>query len=210
VFDHDGTISRLTVLRDGVKYTAVSVLVNLGYYAKPSPRLDAAVLVMDQPIPGPSATVGDVLPAVGLVTLVGFQPLDTDGKLLRGTRYNNRPQPKGTTGGVVVIKKAPAGCVQPVSNLKITDTKVIVPCGLIQGASGGGLFVERNGEHILVGITSTVSPDLTYNSVTPLAALHDLLNHPAAYTHTVPLAASTQSHPIVVQPLHSIAWRGPR
>lgn len=199
VLDHNGQVGSRTVLRDGVEYTPVSVLVNPEYHATPGPQLDAAVLVLDQQIPGPSATLGDALPTAGLVTLAGFQPLDTDRSLLRGTRYDNRPLPKGTTGGVVTIDTAAAGCVQPVSALEITDTQVKVPCGLIPGASGGGLFVERNDEQILVGITSTVAPDLTYNGLVPLAVLHDLLNNPAAYTHTVPLGASTHSHPNVVR-----------
>ena len=74
-----------------------------------------------------------------------------------------------------------------------------VPCGLIPGASGGGLFVERNGKQILVGITSTVAADLTYNGLVPLAVLHDLLNNSAAYTHTLPLGPSTHSHFNVVR-----------
>ena len=122
VLDTNGRVGSRTVLRDGVEYTPVSVLVNLDYHQSPGPLLDAAVLVLDQPIIGPSAAIGDVLPAAGLVTLAGYQPLDTDGSLLRGTRYDNRPPPKGTTGGVVSINTA--GCVRPVSDLEITDTQV--------------------------------------------------------------------------------------
>ena len=115
-----------------------------------------------------------------------MQPLDTDGSLLRGTRYDNRPRPKGTTGGVVEIETAAAGCVHPASDLEITTTRVEVPCGLIPGASGGGLFVEDDGELILVGVLSTVAPDLAYNGVAPLSAIHELLDNPAAYTHDDP------------------------
>jgi len=199
VLDDNGQVGSRTVLRDGIAYTPVSVLVNPEYHAKPGPQLDAAVLVLDKPIPGPSARLGDILPAKGLVTLAGFQPLDTDGSLLRGTRYDNRPLPRGTTGGVVTINTAAAGCVEPVSDLEISDAQVKVPCGLIPGASGGGLFVERNGEYILVGITSTVAPDLTYNGLVPLAVVHDLLENSAAYTQTVPLGASTYSHSKVLR-----------
>ena len=61
-----------------------------------------------------------------------------------------------------------------------------VPCGLIPGASGGGLFAEVHGELQLVGVLSTVAPDLSYNGVTPLEAIHRLLDNPAAYIHTIP------------------------
>jgi hypothetical protein len=193
VLDDDGEVSGTrTVLRDGVKYTAVSVLVDLEYHQSPGPRLDAAVLVMDQMIHGPSATLGDVLPAQGPVTLAGFQPLDTNGSLLRGTRYDNRPHPHGATGGVIQIDTAAAGCVHLVSELTITSTQVNVPCGLIPGASGGGLFVESADQVILVGIISTVTHDLTYNGVVHLAALHELLDNPDEYRHQMQVNVPTQ------------------
>ena len=193
ILDNNGQVGSRTVQRDGVEYIPVSVLVNPAYHHSPGPLLDAAVLVMDQSIPGPSATLGDALPSVGLVTLAGFQPLDTDGSLLRGTRYDNRPLPKSATGGVVTIDSTATGCSQPVADLEITDTQVKMSCGLIPGASGGGLFVERNNDMVLIGIISTVAQDLTYNGVVPLPALHALLDDSATYTHQMPLAATTHS-----------------
>lgn len=194
VLDADGVVRTRTVLRAGVEYAAVSVLVNPGYHDSPVPRLDAAVLVMDRVIPGPSAQLGDLLPTHGQVTLAGFQPLDTDGSLLRGSSYDNRPLPQGATGGVVKIETAAAGCVHLVSELEITDTQVKVSCGLIPGASGGGLFVDNNGELILVGVISTVAADLTFNGLVPLTALRELLDNPDEYTHEMTVAASTQSN----------------
>lgn len=190
VLDRDGEVSDArTLVRDGVEYMAVSVLVDPEYHDSRRPSLDAAVLKMDKVIPGSSATLGDSFPADGPFTLVGQQPLDTDGSLLRGTRYDNRPQPKGTTGAVH-INSAAAGCNHSASDLQITTAQVKVPCGLIQGASGGGLFVHDNGKPILVGIISTVAPDLTYNGVVPLASLRELLENPAQYTHAIPHGAS--------------------
>ena len=187
VLDQDGKLSDArTVVRDGIEYTAVSVLVDTAYHDTPVPRLDAAVLVMDRVIVGPSAGVGDVFPSEGPFTLAGQQPLDTDGSLLRGTRYDNRPRPKGGIREGVEIETAPAGCVHPASELTITTAQVKVPCGLIPGASGGGLFVEHDGTLILVGILSTVAPNLADNGVTPLDALHRLLDDPLAYTHAIP------------------------
>jgi hypothetical protein len=91
VLDADGQVARSrTGVRDGVTYRATSVVVDPKYHDTPSPRLDVAVLVMAQPIAG-AAIVGAVMPTAGRVTLAGMQPLDSDGSLLRGTRYDNRP-----------------------------------------------------------------------------------------------------------------------
>ena len=187
VLDHDGRVSDArTVRRGGVEYNAVSVLVDTEYHDNPVPRFDGAVLVMDRVIAGPSAHLGDVFPSQGPFTLVGEQPLDTDGSLLRGTRFDNRPLPKGGITKGAEIETAAAGCIHPASDLEVTTAQVKVPCGLIPGASGGGLFVEDDGALILVGVLSTVAPDLAYNGVTPLDASTGLLDNPAAYIHTIP------------------------
>jgi hypothetical protein len=187
VLDQNGTVVRSTkVTRDGVTYSPVSVLVNPEYRRSPGPRFDAAVVIMDQAIPGPSAALGDAFPKTGPVTLAGFQALDADGSLLRGTRYDNRPLPTGTTPGAAVeIRRAAAGCVHMVSEAQIIVTEVKLPCGLIPGASGGGLFVEQNGELILVGILSTVAPDLSYNGVVRLDNLLKLIANPTSYPHRI-------------------------
>ena len=57
----------------------------------------------------------------------------------------------------------------------------MVPCGLVPGASGGGLFTEVEGQLVLVGILSTVTSDLSANGVVPLPALQKLLDHPEIY-----------------------------
>lgn len=194
VLDADGAVADFTkVLRDGVEYTPVSVLVNPDYHKSPGPLLDAAVLVMDQMIPGPSAALGDEFPSEGPVTVAGFQPLDVDGSLLRGTRVDNRPLPQGVVGGVVKIDTAVAGCVELASQAEVANTYVKLPCGLIPGASGGGAFVENNNEWTLVGIISTVARDLTFNGLVPLAALHELLENPAPYTYSTAPEASAPS-----------------
>ena len=58
-----------------------------------------------------------------------------------------------------------------------------VPCGLIPGASGGGLFATHGDAIELVGIVSTVSADITHNGVVPMASLLELLEHQADYLH---------------------------
>ena len=69
-----------------------------------------------------------------------------------------------------------------------------MPCGLIPGASGGGLFVVNDGELVLVGILSTVTNDLTANGIVPLASLHELLEHPDRYTHRFATAQMRRDH----------------
>jgi Trypsin-like peptidase domain len=198
VLDPGGAPGARSVRRDGISYAAESVLMDDAYIASPSPRLDAAVLVMAEPIPGPSATVGERFPRRGTVTLAGLQPLDTDGALLRGTTSDNRPRPSGATGSIVILESAAAGCVHPVTVLDVTEATVRVPCGLIPGASGGGLFVAERGELAIVGIISTVARDLTSNGVVPLTALRELLAHPDQYWHRT-AARPTGSGPRVVR-----------
>jgi len=194
VLDGDGQVSASrTVIRDGVHYEAASVLVDRRYQDTPKPSLDAAILVMDQPVPGPSATLGMALPGTGPVTLVGFQPLDIDGSLLRGSNPHDRPQRHGSTGGVVDIETAASGCVGDAAELEVTASQVRMQCGLIPGASGGGLFTDADGTPVLIGIISTVSNDLTSNGLVPLTAVHELLDHPDRYTHEVPFDAPTTS-----------------
>jgi hypothetical protein len=185
VLDSAGDVTAVTVVRDGVEHTPQAVLLNPRYHDAPSAHLDAAVLVLDRAIPGPSATLGDTLPTQGLVTLAGFQPMDTDGALLRGTSYHDRPTPTGVTGGVIHIEYLPSGCVHRASSIEIAVNQLKVGCGLVPGASGGGLFVEHGGRLVLLGVISTVDLDLSYNGLTPLAAVHELLTHPRDYTHTL-------------------------
>lgn len=185
VLDRDGKAAARTVVRDGVTYTATAVLVDERYFDERTSQLDAAVLVMDQVIPGRSATIATSMPTTGSVTIAGLQPVDSDGSLLRGTGPHNRPSPKGATGNLIEIESVPAGCTVPTASLSIADDQVEIPCGLIPGASGGGMFVQVNETIVLVGIVSTVTADLSANGVVPLDSLHELLRHPRTYWHEV-------------------------
>ncbi len=197
VLDDAGEVTAVTVVRDGTEHTARAVVVDTRYHDAHSTRLDAAVLVMDHAIPGPAAMLGDTLPTQGLVTLAGFQPMDTDGTLLRGTRYGERPTPKGVTGGVVEIESLPSGCVDRVSSVDVAVDQLTIGCGLIPGASGGGLFAEHDGQLVLLGVISTVGRDLSYNGLTPLAAVHDLLDHAGEHTHALPDERPVTSRPAI-------------
>jgi hypothetical protein len=183
VLTETGEITRRTIVRDHIRYSAVAVLVDTDYFDRPSAELDAAVLIMAQVIPGPSVRLGSGVPATGQVTLAGFQPIDSDGGLLRGDSPDDHPLPKGATGTRIGIPYGPAGCVVPASALDVSPARVMVPCGLVPGASGGGLYAEEDGELVLVGILSTVTADLTANGVVPLASLQELLQHPERYAH---------------------------
>jgi hypothetical protein len=183
VLTKSGEVTQRTVVRDGIRYPAVAVLVNTEYADHPREEIDAAVLVLAQVIPGPSAQVGTSLPTSGDVALAGYQPIDSDGSLLRGHGPNDHPRPKGATGTQVRTPYEPAGCVVSVDALKVGAARVTVPCGLIPGASGGPLFTEVDGKLVLVGILSTVTADLSTNFIVPLAALQELLAHPELYAH---------------------------
>lgn len=177
VLTEGGSVTQRTVVRDHVRYPAVDVLVDPRYHDHPSEEFDAAVLVMAQPIPGPSVRVGVALPDSGSVTLAGLQPLDTDGSLLRGRRRED------LAGVGSTLPYHPAGCTDPVDALDASAARVLVPCGLVPGASGGGLYAEQDGELVLIGIISTVTADQQANGVVPLASLQDLLAHPERYAH---------------------------
>ena len=69
------------------------------------------------------------------------------------------------------------------SALKVYDTRVMVPCGLIPGASGGGLYVHDEDGYVLVGILSSVTADYKVNGIVPLASVLELLAHPELYAH---------------------------
>ena len=82
VLDRAGQVSPPAVVpRYGVARTPSAVFVDLAYHQHPSVRLDAAVLVMSEPIPGAGAIIGTSLPPHGSLTVAGFQPVDTDGSL---------------------------------------------------------------------------------------------------------------------------------
>src|SRR4051794_20833300 len=177
VLTEDGEVTQRTVVRDHIRYPAVAVLVDTEYHDHPSEALDAAVLVMAQVIPGPSVGVASALPDSGSVTLAGFQPLDSDGSLLRGPRRHE------VAGEDSVLPYQPGGCSQPVEALDVSTARVLVPCGLVPGASGGGLFAEQGGQLVLVGIISTVTAGERGNGIVPLSSLQKLLQHPDRYAH---------------------------
>jgi hypothetical protein len=57
VLDGSGAVRRRTVVRDGIEYDARAVIVDTRFDETKDTRLDVAVLVMDQVIPGPSAVL---------------------------------------------------------------------------------------------------------------------------------------------------------
>jgi hypothetical protein len=199
VLDPAGGTSQASVKRGGITYPADAVLVDNRYLDAPSARLDAAVLVMDQALPGPSATIGTAIPATGSVTLAGLQPLDSDGTLLRGTNPREIPTPRGATGTYLNIVTAPAGCTLPTTSLSLRGDQVDVPCGLIPGASGGGLFARTDTTIVLLGIVSNVTTDQTVNGAVPLVSLQRLLRHPAAYRHAITATDHTQQAKRVIR-----------
>jgi len=182
VLTDSGDVRQRSVVRDGVLYRSVSVLVDTRYHDNPIVELDAAVLVLEEIIPGPSAQLGSALPDRGWVTLAGFQQIDEHGALVRPDA-TGQTAPKLGVGTPIDQSIHPAGCVESVQSLTVTAARVTVPCGLVPGASGGPLLSIDNGELVLVGILSTVSNHYTANGVVPLDSLHELLAHPEHYEH---------------------------
>jgi hypothetical protein len=184
ILDEEGEVdARTVVVRDGIEFKVTSALVDVRYHDEPSAELDAAVLIMEREIPGPSARLGSALPAHGTVTLAGYQLIDTDGTLLRGTGPHDRPHANVDAGTTTELDVLPAGCVTSAEAVVVSPSSLTVPCGLIPGASGGGLITELDGEPVLLGIISTVAADLSYNRLVSLPALERLLAHPGEFTH---------------------------
>jgi len=184
VLTGSGEVRKRAVVRDGVLYAAVGVLVDTAYHDDPRVGLDAAVLIMEQAIPGPSARVGSSFPDTGQVTLAGFQRVDGDGALMRVIDPNSQPAPKRAAGsGTDRRPFRAAGCVESVESLVVSSARVTVHCGLVPGASGGPLLTVDNGELVVVGVLSSVTTDLSANGVVPLDSLHELLEHPERYEH---------------------------
>ena len=112
VLTDNGEVTQRSVVRNGIKYPAVAVLVNTEYADHPREEIDAAVLIMEQVIPGPSAELGIALPTSGEVALAGFQPLDSDGTLLRGgptITHDRRVRPARKSR---LLTSPPAACCQ--------------------------------------------------------------------------------------------------
>jgi hypothetical protein len=203
-----GHVIERTVVRDGVSYRPIAALVDTGYAGQPREEGDAAVLVMAQVIPGPSATVGSAMPDSGEVTLAGYQPVDSNGALMRA-RLHDGPLLTGVSD-TEAERYRPAACVDSVQHLDITSARVMVRCGLVPGASGGGLFTEQDGHPVLVGIVSTVTGDLSANGVVPLASLQKLLRQPEQHIHPFSATPVRRGHPTVcgVQCLGSVPRAG--
>ncbi len=183
VLDGSGAVRRRTVVRDGIEYDARAVIVDTRFDETKDTRLDVAVLVMDQVIPGPSAVLAASLPTDGSVVAAGFQPVSSRGDLLRGTSPHDLPLAVPASNGMVTFSTAAAGCAIPWSSVEVGPRRLWIPCGLIPGASGGGLFATLDGEIQLLGVISTVSADISANGVASLQAVLNLLSHAADYTH---------------------------
>jgi hypothetical protein len=186
VLDAHGKPAQRRVIGRGLERAAIEVIVDLRYLDDHSPEYDAAVLVLDHPIPGQGAVIANAFPTSGTLTAVGFQRVDDDGDLLRGRTLGERPV--GADGlRFGAHDRAPAGCQIEVDDLELLTDRVKIGCGLIPGASGGGLLTIVDDQIVLAGIVSTVSTDMKTNSLVPLDSLWELLDEAA--THTFEVAA---------------------
>ena len=160
--------------------------------------------------PGPSGRVGMALPACGEVTLAGFQPIDSDGTLLRGHRPATT---EGCNRKRTALPYAPAGCVEPVDALDVSAARVMVPCGLVPGRVRWRPVRREHGELVLVGILSTVTADQSANGVVPLASAARAARDPDQYVHGFHVvgASDTGLAPSGPERLQARTWsrRGP-
>ena len=156
--------------------------------------LDVAVLVMDDPIPGPRQRSATSSPLQGMLTVAGFQPLDTDGSLLAEpattTVHSHRAPPAASSRSTPRPPDASSGL--PGRNRRQPREATVRPHPRCVRRRR---FVDDNGELTLVGVISTVDHELTFNRLAPMSALHELLNNPDAYTHRMTRDASHNRSP---------------
>lgn len=200
VLDRHGEPAPQRVVDDGVEYAATAVWVDVRYAGERGPRLDAAVLEFDRPLPGPAATLGSAVPVTAMLTIAGYQAIGSDGTLLRGEPAYDSSKSVPPAGGVITVESKPAGCTIAGREVAVSTDRLDVACGLVPGASGGGLYDVGEDGVVLVGIISTVSHDATANGLTPIRSVADLLAEPGRYRYptdemraTATLAAVTRS-----------------
>lgn len=171
----------LRVEKDGVRYDIKTVLIDSTPHTGARPEYDAAVLVMENGIPGPGVSLADSFSGNLPTILIGYQSVDTDGTWLRGKNYKDRATPKGASEGVTFISAAPAACSVKGSDITWSSTHWSIPCGMVPGGSGGPLVISTETGYQLVGVLSTVSFDLTVNGVVPVEKINEMLQNPELY-----------------------------
>jgi hypothetical protein len=154
---------------------------------------DAAVLVLDEPVRGASATLAGP-GAGGPFTVAGMQPIDSRGELIRpGSLYDGyRPAD--------VVGRVPAGCVLDTVEPRSSELgpTIRAACGTRRGSSGGPLLVPAaDGGFAVAGVVSTANGDATWVTMTPSSVHAELIADPSAF---VP-ATATAARPVAAAPV---------
>lgn len=135
---------------------------------------DVAVLTVDRPIPGVGAD--GIVPVDGAkngdkVFMLGLQPV-------RGGAWL-REDDLGTYGSGTPAEVANVSAVCEIGDGKLHKRRAraywLAECGMVGGASGGPVIVERSGEYWLLGVVSTVNCTLNQNGIAPAETIERLL-----------------------------------
>lgn len=167
----------LRVERDTVRYDIAGVVLDpSSTLSEVRPEKDAAIIMLESPVEGPGVVLPDIptpyaarrdpeLRSTVAAVLVGYQPVDSTGRLYRGTEYGQPPDEAGPLVGHVALACHATAEPRPGYD--------VYPCGMVKGGSGGPVVSPEG--RVLLGIVSSVNRSLTRNGVTPVAEVLRLL-----------------------------------
>lgn len=177
----------LRVERGDVRYDIEAVIVDTSVSLRDDdggvrPDRDGALLVMREPVPGPGVDLVDTGDRIEDVVLIGYQPVGANGTFARPATYQGR---RAADDASILLARTAAACRVRWKDVARRDQALILPCGMIPGASGGPVIGHGKDGNRLVGILSSVNHDLTRNGITPVNVLLGLLADADRYTNTV-------------------------
>lgn len=162
VFENGKLKTGVTVEYRGVTYQPAFVIANPNRPAGHIiPEGDVAILTFTTKFPGPSVRVGGDLPRRGSLIAVGYQSIDSNGRLVRPKSYNDKSHLKP---GLNVFTMRMSACTLDASSLRRYPAHFNGVCGLIPGGSGGPVLELRRDGAIMHGVLSTVNDALTVNT----------------------------------------------
>lgn len=177
----------LRVERGDVRYDIESVIVDTSVSLRDGdggvrPDRDGALLVMREPVPGPGVDLVDTWDRIEDVVIVGYQPVGANGTFSRPATYQGR---RAADDASILLARTAAACRARWKDAIRSDRALVLPCGMIPGASGGPVIEHGKDGNRLVGILSSVNYDLTRNGITPVNVLLGLLADTDRYTNTI-------------------------
>lgn len=139
---------------------------------------DIAILVLTDRIPDIGVDLGNSADLADGGVMVAYQTLGNATTFYRPKEnLDYWPPPSASYGAT------PAACEFTKRQARKTNNFWFIQCSMLPGASGGPVFsLKENGYH-LVGILSSISHDLSFNGVTPISIVKELLDNQSLYTH---------------------------